>query len=41
MTEKHKEVETVLKVFFEAGITPQFAEKPKIADAFKGELNSL
>ena len=38
MTEKHEDIEKVLKIFFTAGVTPDFAENPKDADALKGWL---
>ena len=38
MTETAKDIEKVLKLFFEAGVTPEFAENPKDADALAGGL---
>ena len=37
MTEKTENIE-MLKLFFGAGVTPEFAENPKDADALKGGL---
>ena len=41
MIEKRKEIETLLKTYFTAGVTPEFAENPKDADALKGGLGLL
>ena len=38
MREKAEDIEKVLKLFFEAGVTPDFAENPKDADALAGWL---
>ena len=38
MTAKRKEIETLLKTYFTAGVTPEFAENPKDADILKGLL---
>ena len=38
MLEKSEDISKVLKLFFEAGVTPQFAENPKDADALAGGL---
>ena len=36
MTEKIEDIEKLLKTYFTAGVTPDFAENPKEADALKG-----
>ena len=38
MTEKHKDIENLLKTYFTAGVTPEFAENTKDADVLKGGL---
>ena len=38
MTEKTENIEKMLKLFSEAGVTPEFAENPKDADALAGGL---
>ena len=38
MTEKAKDTEKVIKLFFEAGVTPELAENPREADALTGGL---
>ena len=38
MTKKIEDIKKVLKLFFEAGVTPELAENPKDADALAGGL---
>ena len=38
MTEKAEDIEKMLKLFFEAGVTPEFATNLKDADALAGWL---
>ena len=38
MTKKAEDIKKVLKLFFEAGVTPEFAENLKDADALAGGL---
>ena len=38
MTEKTEHIEKMLKLFFEAGVTPDFAENLKDADALAGRV---
>ena len=38
MTEKTKDTEKMIKLFFETGVTPEFAENPKDADVLTGGL---
>ena len=38
MTEKYEDFENLLKTYFTAGVTPEFAENPKDADPLKGGL---
>ena len=39
MTEKYEDFENLLKTYFTAGVTPEFAENPKDTDALKGGLD--
>ena len=41
MTIKAEDIKKVLKLFFEAGVTPEFAKNPKDADAMKGLLELI
>ena len=36
MSKKHKDIETLLKTYFTAGVTPEFAENRKDAEVLKG-----
>ena len=36
MTEKDEKIEILLKTYFAAGVTPEFADNIKLADALKG-----
>ena len=38
MTEKHEDIEDLLKTYFTAGVTPEFAEKYQDTDALTGEI---
>ena len=38
MIEKAEDIKKMLKLFFEAGVTPELAENPKDADALAGGL---
>ena len=38
MTENHENIKKLLKTYFTAGVTPEFAETPEDADALKGGL---
>ena len=35
MTEKREDIQKLLKTYFKAGVTPDFAENPKDADELK------
>ena len=37
MTEKHKDIQILLKKYFTAGVTPEFATNPKDGDTLKGQ----
>ena len=41
MREKAEDIKKLLKLFFQAGVTPEFAQNPKDADALKGRLELL
>ena len=40
MIEKHEDIEILLKTYFTAGVTPEFAQNRKDADVLKGGLES-
>ena len=37
MTQKHEDIENLLKTYFTAGVTPELAQNPKDAHSLKGQ----